>query len=69
MRCVGRERSPTETALGTVGVAMGRYSCEACGKSARPQSRLDIKASMASEMGSACCCAEAHRLLNYLVGG
>ena len=24
---------------------------------------------MASEMGSACCCAEAHRLPNYLVGG
>ena len=76
MRYVGRERSPTETALGTVGVAMGRYACAACGKSARPRSsRLDIEASMtplarrmASEMGSACCCPEADRLL-WLVGG
>ena len=44
MRYVGRERSPTETALGGVRLAMGRYSCAACGKGARPRSaRMDIE--------------------------
>ena len=76
MRYLGRERSPTETALGGVRLAMGRYACAACGKSARPRSaRMDIEGSMtptarrmASELGSVCCHAEADRLLN-VVGG
>ena len=76
MRFVGRERSPTETALGTVSLAMGRYGCVACGKSERPRSaRLDIEASMtptarrmASELGSACCYEEADRLLASVAG-
>ena len=76
MRYLQRERSSTETALGTVRVAMGRYWCRACGKSARPrEARLDIESSMtptarrmASELGSACSYAEANRLLN-VVGG
>ena len=37
MRYVGRERSPTETALGTVGVAMGRYA------RARPAGRARVR--------------------------
>ena len=76
MRYAGRERAPTETAVGTVRVAMGRHVCAACGRSARPRAaRLDIAASMtpmarrmASELGSARCYAEADRLLN-VVGG
>ena len=76
MRYVGRERSSTETALGTVRLAMGRYGCVSCGASARPRAaRPDIEASMtptarrmASELGSACCCAEADRLLNVAGG-
>ena len=75
-RYVCRERSRTETALGAVRVAMGRYSCVDCGRSARPRaSRLDIEGSMtpmarrmASELGSSCCYGEADRLLN-VVGG
>ena len=69
MRYLRRERSATETALGTVRVAMGRYLCESCRKSARPrEARLDIEASMtptarrmASELGSACCYAEVSK--------
>ena len=76
MRYGGRERAPTETALGTVRVAMGRHVCTVCGRSVRQRAeRLDIEASMtpmarrmASELGSACCNAEADRLLN-VVGG
>ena len=76
MRCAGRERSATETAPGRVRLAMGRYVCLSCGKSARPRaSRLDVEGSMtptarrmASELGSACCCAEADRLLNVVAG-
>ena len=60
MRCAGRERSATETAPGRVRLAMGRYVCLSCGKSARPRaSRLDVEGSMtptarrmASELGS-----------------
>ena len=37
MRYLGRERAPTETAVGTVRVAMGRHVCAACGRSARPR--------------------------------
>ena len=59
MRYAGRERSATETALGRVRLAMGRYVCLSCGKSARPRaSRLDVEGSMtptarrmASELG------------------
>ena len=76
MRYAGRERSATETALGRVRLAMGHYVCLSCGKSARPRaSRLDVEGSMtptarrmASELGSACCCAEADRLLNVVAG-
>ena len=76
MRYAGRESSATETALGTVRLAMGRYACVACGKSARPRAaRLDIAGSMtptarrmASELGSACCYGEADRLLNVVAG-
>ena len=76
MRCAGRERSATETALGRVRLAMGRYVCLSCGKSARPRaSRLDVEGSMtptarrmASELGSACCYGEADRLLNVVAG-
>ena len=76
MRYLGRERSPTETALGGIRLAMGRYGCVACGASARPRAaRMDIEGSMtptarrmASELGSVCCHAEADRLLN-VVGG
>ena len=76
MRCAGRERSATETALGRVRLAMGRYVCLSCGKSARPRaSRLDVEGSMtptarrmASELGSACCHGEADRLLNVVAG-
>ena len=72
----GRERSPTETALGSLRLAMGRHVCVDCGRSARPRSAwLDIDGSMtpmarrmASELGSSCCYAEADRLLN-VVGG
>ena len=47
MRYAGRERSATETALGRVRLAMGRYVCLSCGKSARPRaSRLDVEGSM-----------------------
>ncbi len=44
MRYAGRERSATETALGRDRLAMGRYVCLSCGKSARPRaSRLDVE--------------------------
>ena len=76
MRYAGRERSRTETALGAIRVAMGRYACAGCGRSERPRaSHLDIEGSMtpmarrmASELGSSCCYGEADRLLN-VVGG
>ena len=76
MRYAGRERPATETALGRVRLAMGRYVCLSCGKSARPRaSRLDVEESMtptarrmASELGSACCYGEADRLLNVVAG-
>ena len=76
MRYACRERSATETALGRVRLAMGRYVCLSCGKSARPRaSRLDVEGSMtptarrmASELGSACCHGEADRLLNVVAG-
>ena len=46
-RYCGRERAPTETALGTVPVAMGRYACVDCGRSVRPRAGLlDIEKSM-----------------------
>ena len=75
-RYVGRELSRTETALGPVRLAMGRYACVDCGRSVRPRAaRLDIEGSMmpmarrmASELGSSCCYAEANRLLE-VVGG
>ena len=76
MRYVGRESSPVETALGRVTVAMGRYSCAACGAGSRPRERaLDIVGSMtpaarrlASLAGSSCSYAEADRLLAELAG-
>ena len=76
MRYVGRERSPTETALGTVRLSLGRHECATCKGSVRPRAALlDLAASMtptarrmASELGSACCCEEADRLLNVVAG-
>ena len=55
--------------LDAVRLATGCHACLACGKSALPRlARLDIETlmtpaarRMASELGSACCYAEAHR--------
>ena len=75
-RYLGRERSPTETGVGTIRLAMGRHVCDDCGRSVRPRAAvLDIEKTMtplarrmASEVGSLCCYAEADRLLR-VVGG
>ena len=62
MRHLGRERSPTETALGGVRRAMGRYGCAVCKGSARPRAaRLDIEGSATGRTGCGGCAGSGSR--------